>query len=123
MTYNFTIAEKKMGRRSAAKRKRRAERNQYTQSTFDPDSPTTEELINRYHQAVAEYTASGGQIIISQMPTEELRRQRTNPTQNEEIPTVYLQTRPDYPGQQLPIVTYSSHFQHPTTSDASTQTE
>ena len=99
-----------MGRRTAAKRHRRAMRTKPNTepNQQSPEFPSLEELKARLRKTINEYTQSGGRLTVRYMPTEELLRRRMEG--NEHIPTVYIQTKPNQPNEQFPIASYSSHF-------------
>ena len=99
-----------MGRRTAAKRHRRAMKTKpdTEPNQPSPEFPSLEELKARLRKIIDEYTQSGGRLTVRYMPTQELLRRRMEG--NEHIPTVYIQTKPNQPNEQLPITSYSSHF-------------
>ena len=112
-----------MGRRTAAKRQRRAARAaEADQSDKSPsESPSLGELKERLRKTINDYVQSGGRLTVQYMPTDELLRQRM--AANEQIATTYIQTLSDQTNEQLPIISYSSHFNLPTITEEPTMTD
>ena len=106
-----------MGRRTAAKRQRRAARAAAADETDQspPESPTLGELKERLRKTINDYVQSGGRLTVQYMPTDELLRRRI--AANEQIVTAYIQTMSNQPNEQLPITSYSSHFNLPTITE------